>query len=45
LLINNYDVVGTVRSLKDSKKIEYIYEIIPEKKDRITLVEANLTDA
>jgi len=44
LLERDYLVRGTVRSLKDPKKISHLYEIYPSKKDNLELVEADLLD-
>ncbi len=44
LLLHDFRVRGTVRNLKDEKKIGHIYKICPEKKDDIELVEADLTN-
>ena len=44
LLSKNYKVRGTVRSLKDPKKHESLYTLVPSKKQNLTLVEADLLD-
>ena len=44
LLERNYKVIGTVRSLNDPKKYEYLYNINSSKKHNLSLVEANLLD-
>ena len=44
LLSKNYKVRGTVRSLKDPKKHESLYNLVPSKKQNLTLVEADLLD-
>ncbi|XP_022696563.1 cinnamoyl-CoA reductase 2-like [Varroa jacobsoni] len=43
LLKNGYIVRGTVRSVKNEKKCKPIYECHPDAKDKVTLVEADLT--
>lgn len=40
-----YQVRGTVRSLKDEKKIRHLYTLCPNAKHKLELVEANLLDA
>ena len=45
LLSKNYKVRGTVRSLKDPKKHEALYTLVPSKKQNLTLVEADLLNA
>ncbi|EDK31897.1 NAD-dependent epimerase/dehydratase family protein (macronuclear) [Tetrahymena thermophila SB210] len=42
LLERGYKVRGTVRSLKDPKKINHLYDIYPSQKDNLELVEADL---
>eukprot|EP01017_Pseudomicrothorax_dubius_P050966 TRINITY_DN9734_c0_g1_i1.p1 TRINITY_DN9734_c0_g1~~TRINITY_DN9734_c0_g1_i1.p1 ORF type:complete len:347 (+),score=101.92 TRINITY_DN9734_c0_g1_i1:120-1160(+) len=42
LLSKDYLVRGTVRSTKDQKKLQPIYDILPEKRDNLELVEADL---
>jgi len=42
LLEAGYRVRGTVRSLKNPKKVDFLYKLVPEKKDNLELVEADL---
>jgi len=44
LLEKGYKVRGTVRSLANKSKYEFLYNLVPEKKDNLTLVEAELLD-
>ena len=41
----NCKVKGTVRSLKNTKKNDQLYLLVPEKKKNLTLHEANLLDS
>ncbi len=43
LLERGYRVRGTVRSLANKTKNNFIYNLVPEKNDHLELVEANLT--
>jgi len=43
LLERGYTVRGTVRSLHNKEKYQFLYDIVPEKTDHLTLVEAELT--
>ena len=44
LLEKGYKVRGTVRSLAKKEKYEFLYSLVPEKKNNLELVEADLTD-
>lgn len=44
LLNRGFKVRGTVRSLKDIKKVNHIYEINTSKRDNLELIEADLLD-
>ena len=44
LLERGHKVRGTVRSLSNRSKYEFLYRLAPEKNDNLTLVEADLTD-
>lgn len=44
LLTQNYKVRGTVRSLANKQKYEFLYNLVPEKKDNLELVEADLSN-
>jgi nucleoside-diphosphate-sugar epimerase len=44
LLEDNYRVRGTVRSLKDEKKLAPLRNLVPNSKHQIELVEADLND-
>ena len=44
LLLAGYKVRGSVRNIKDSKKVDFLYKIVPERKDNIELVQADLLD-
>lgn len=45
LLDNGYKIKGTVRSLENREKYEYLWSLAPNAKDRIEIVQANLNDA
>jgi nucleoside-diphosphate-sugar epimerase len=45
LLQQGYKVRGTVRSLGRKEKYAFLYKLVPEKVDNLTLVEAELTDS
>jgi dihydroflavonol-4-reductase len=42
LLESGFKVRGTVRSLKNAQKNKFLYDLVPEKKDNLQLVEADL---
>jgi len=44
LLENGYKVKGTVRSLANKQKYEFLYNLTPDAKDKIQFIEANLND-
>jgi len=44
LLLKDYQVRGTVRSLSNKPKYEFLYTLAPEKNSNLELVEANLTE-
>ena len=44
LLREGFKVRGTVRSLQNKNKVDPIYNVYPEKRDDIELVEADLLD-
>jgi nucleoside-diphosphate-sugar epimerase len=44
LLERGHKVRGTVRSLSNKSKYEFLYRLAPEKNDNLTLIEADLTD-
>jgi len=44
LLQQGYKVRGTVRSLANKDKYQFLYDLIPEKKQNLELAEADLTD-
>jgi len=44
LLQEGYKVRGTVRSLAKKDKNQFLYDLVPEKKDNLELVEADLTN-
>ncbi len=43
LLERNYKIVGTVRDLRAKEKYEHLFNLIPAKKDDITIVQADLS--
>lgn len=43
LLQKDYKVRGTIRSLANKDKYQFLYDLVPSKKDNLTLVEADLT--
>ena len=45
LLERGYKVRGTVRSLANNEKYQFLYDLVPESRENLTLVEANLSDA
>ena len=45
LLEEGYTVRGTVRNLKDAKRVAPLYQLSPKAKDRLELVEADLLDS
>jgi len=44
LLENGFKVRGSVRSVSNKAKYQFLYDLVPEKKDNLTLVEAELTN-
>ena len=44
LLLKDYQVRGTVRSLSNKQKYDFLYNLAPEKNCNLELVEANLTN-
>jgi len=44
LLEQGYKVRGSVRSLSNKDKYQYLYDLVPEKKANLSFVEAELTD-
>lgn len=44
MLENGYRVRGTVRSLKNTEKVKHLYDLCPNAKHKLELVEADLTD-
>jgi nucleoside-diphosphate-sugar epimerase len=44
LLEKGYKVRGTVRSLADKSKYDFLYNLVPEKKDNLEFFEADLTN-
>ena len=44
LLERGFKVRGSVRSVSNQAKYQFLYDLVPEKKDNLTLVEAELTD-
>jgi len=44
LLENDFKVRGTVRSLSNKEKYNFLFSLAPSKKDNLTLIEADLTN-
>ena len=44
LLDNGYKIKGTVRSLENKEKYDYLWSLTPNAKEIIEIVEANLND-
>jgi len=44
LLEKGYKVIGTIRSLSNKSSYEFLYDMVPEKKDNLEFIEADLTD-
>ncbi len=44
LLEKGFKVRGSVRSVSNKAKYQFLYDLVPEKKDNLTLVEAELTN-
>ncbi len=44
LLLKDFQVRGTVRSLSNKQKYDFLYNLAPEKNSNLELVEANLTE-
>jgi dihydroflavonol-4-reductase len=44
LLEKGYKVRGTVRSLANKAKYQFLYDLVPEKNDNLELAEANLSE-
>jgi len=44
LLERGFKVRGSVRSVSNQAKYQFLYDLVPEKKDNLTLVEAELTN-
>ncbi len=44
LLEKGFKVHGSVRSISNKAKYQFLYDLVPEKKDNLTLVEAELTN-
>ena len=45
LLEKGHKVRGSVRSLSNTAKYNYLYDLVPSSKSNLSLVEADLTDA
>ena len=45
LLEQGHYVRGTVRSLKNKEKYQFLYDLVPEKKDNLEFAEADLLPA
>jgi len=45
LLERGYKVRGTVRSLENKAKYDFLYNLVPDSNDNLSLVEANLLDS